>query len=550
MSKVKEWFFNISKNIKEMFVRFPLTIGVILIVTTIFSICVEQTWVNDDFYVNAIVFGGIFASSTMFTENYFSKWQYRIITYLIEAVIAAIFTLTINPNEKLTTISAIAIRIAAGYTIILILLSIYKILKKSKYKFEEYVLKVFANLFMSSITYVILNIGITLVSLIFIELILNGDGGEFILRIQIMLFGYFFINSLLFSISNIGEKSVNTFIKSLVIYVGVPLITIAMAIIYIYIMKIIILRDMPSNVIFRILAGIFICAFPVWNMASNFKENKFVVKVTNVLPYVFCPFIILEIYSVGVRVISYGLTTFRYVCVMFIIFQIIALFFTFIRKKELLSYLILATCILVLILFISPLNYDKVSSISQKHILTTYYKEDTDFSTLSKDDKQRVIGAYDYIHDSVQYTEDTPSYIKKDKIEQLRYEINYSTEYSDDGERTRSHNYKYNYADIILDIDARNYSRIAFVKLEEFNDDTSNLTLSNSNNLIINVNLENYINEFKNLSNYEFQRKLEENNIVEIDNERELYISSMNINYDSSNNKIENLGIQGYVLYK
>jgi hypothetical protein len=229
---------------------------------------------------------------------------------------------------------------------------------------------------------------------------------------------------------------------------------------------------------------------------------------------------------------------------MFIIFQIIALLFTFIKKRELLSYLILATCILVLILFISPLNYDKVSSISQKHILTTYYKEDTDLSTLSDDDKKKVIGAYDYIHNSVQHIEDIPLYIKKDKIEQLRYEINHS----DDGERTR--NYKYNYADIILDIDARNYSRIAFVCLEGFKGDTSNLTFSNSNNLIIHVNLENYINEIKNLSDDEFQRKLEENNIVEIDNEKALYISSIRINSDSSNNKIESLSIQGYVLYK
>lgn len=548
MKNIKEWVLNISKKIKEMFLRFPLTIGVILMVTTICSIGVEQTWVNDDFIINAIIFGSIFASSTMFTESYFSKWQYRIITYILEAVIAGIFTVIINQGDKVTIASSIATRLAVGYAIILILLSIYKIIKKSKYTFEKYVLKVFSNFFMSSITYLILNIGITLVSLIFIELILNGHGGEFILRVQILLLGYFFINSILYSISNIDKKSVNTFIKGLVIYVGVPLITIAMAIIYIYIIKIIILRNMPSNVIFRILAGIFIFAFPIWNMASNFKENKFVVKITNILPYVFCPFIILEIYSVGVRVISYGLTSFRYVCIMFIIFQIIALIFTFIRKRELLSYLILASCILVFILFISPLNYNKVSSISQKHILTTYYKEDTNLSTLSDYNKQRIIGAYDYMNESVQYTKDIPSYIKEDKIEQLRYELNSSSDYSDDSIENKD--YKNNYGEISLDIDTRNYSRITFVKIEGFEDNKSNLKFTNSINIKSNVNLENYINELKNLSNNEFQIKLEENNIIEIDNERDLCISSIYINYDSINNKIDNLGIQGYLLYK
>ena len=550
MSKIKEWFFNISKTVKEMFVRYPLTIGVILIVTTIFALSINQISTTDSFTENAVTFGAIFAASTFFIDSYFSKWTYKISTYIVAAIIATVLTVFINPDTKESINSAIAIRLAIGYIIILILTSIYKLLRDSKLRFEEYILKVFANLFICTITYIILTIGMTLLFSIFNELILEGKGENIIIQIEIILFGYFYLNSVLYSVTNVREKNVNALIKGLVIYLGLPLVTIAMAIIYLYIFKIIILRDMPSNVIFRILAGIFIVAFPVWNMASSLNQNKLIVKVTRVLPYSFCPFLLLEIYSIGVRVFDYGLTSFRYACIMFIVFQIAALVFTFIKNKELLRYLFLVAAVLVMILFISPLNCDNVSSISQKHILTKYLKNDTDLNSLSEDEKQKVVGAYDYLHGNVQYLKDIPAYISEDKIEKLRYGISNSTDYSDDGVRSKNYISKYNSAELDLDIDIRNYSRIAYVSMYNYNNDTSNLYFSNSKNLTVNVDLRDFIDSLINLPNDKFKTKFEQNNIVKVDDNKELYITSINISYDPSNNKIQNLGIKGYLLYK
>lgn len=550
MSKIKEWFFNISKTVKEMFVKYPLTIGVILIVTTIFAININQNSSAANFTENAVTFGAIFAASTFFIDSYFSKWTYRIVTYIVGAIIATVLTVYINLDTKESIISAIAIRLAIGYIMILILTSIYKILKDSKLKFEEYILKVFANLFICTVIYIILTIGMTLLFLIFNELILDGMGENIIFQIQTFLFGYFYLNSALYSVTNVREKNVNALIKGLVIYLGLPLVTIAMAIIYLYIFKIIILRDMPSNVIFRILAGIFIFAFPVWNMASSLKQNKLIAKVTKILPFSFCPFLLLEIYSIGVRVIGYGLTSFRYACIMFIVFQIAALTLTFIKNKEFLRYLFLVAAVLVMILFISPLNCDNVSGISQRHILTKYLKNDTDLSSLSEDEKQKVVGAYDYLQGNVQYSKDIPSYISAEKIDKIRYEINNSTDYLDDGDRSRKYISKYNSAEIDLDIDVRNYSRIASVSMYNYNNDTSNLYFRNSKNVTVKVDLTDFINSLINLPNDKFQTKFEQNNIVKVDDNKDLYITSINITYDPSNNKIESLGIKGYLLYK
>ena len=552
MGAFKKLAFSISKSSKETLVRFPLTIGLIIIITTFTSLFISRSDELDKIITNVIVFGIIFSCKTFFCECYFKRWTYRTITYLLGAVISVIFTIIINFGELGLAnykdfMPAEALKIAGGYVIILVFLSLYKILKVSKLKFEEYILKVFSNLFMSGITYFILNIGITLISLVFIELILDGRGGEFILRTEILIFGYFLINSLVFSISNVKDKNVNAFIKGLVNYVVLPLVTISMAIIYAYIIKIIIQSDMPSNIIFRILAGIFIVAFPTWNMAGNFKENKIISKVCKVIPYAYCPFILLEIYSVFVRIINYGLTPLRYACAMFIIFQIIALLFTFI-KKEILSYLFLVIGFLVLISFISPLNYEKMSCVSQNYILTKYYEQDTDVEKLNDNEKQKVISSYNFLNEKSRYSVYIPSYIETEKIDYLKSKSKNSNGYSFNEENNSREQYTFYNQNI--DIDVSNYSRIINVESKDSTGDGSNISFYNGGKVEANANLKDYINDLIKLNEDEFNQTLENKKIIAINDKEDLYITSMYITFNSNDKKIKSVDITGYILYR
>ena len=81
-----------------------------------------------------------------------------------------------------------------------------------------------------------------------------------------------------------------------------------------YIIKIIVFKDMPSNQIFRILAALFILGCPIWTMVCNFKEDTIIDKINKLLPKLFIPFIILQIYSIGVRILENGITENRYLC--------------------------------------------------------------------------------------------------------------------------------------------------------------------------------------------------------------------------------------------
>ena len=64
-----------------------------------------------------------------------------------------------------------------------------------------------------------------------------------------------------YTIFGLNKKEGGSFAKGFVLYVLLPLVIMAMLIIYIA--KIMILRNMPKNIIFRILSGIFIIGFPV-----------------------------------------------------------------------------------------------------------------------------------------------------------------------------------------------------------------------------------------------------------------------------------------------
>ena len=171
-----------------------------------------------------------------------------------------------------------------AYVSALTLISVYSILINSKLKFKEYLFNVFVNILKSSITYAILALGISLICGIFIALIFDGENYDIIVRANLLIFGIYYVPALIRALSNVNREEENSFIKGIVKYVLLPLVSIAFVVIYIYIIKIFVLRQIPSNVIFRILLSLFVFAFPVWNMAEIFEENKIVHNVS----YLFC----------------------------------------------------------------------------------------------------------------------------------------------------------------------------------------------------------------------------------------------------------------------
>lgn len=364
-------------------------------------------------------------------------------------------------------------------------------------------------------------------------------------RLEILVFGFYYlpkvINSFVFE-----EKDNSKFILGIISYVLEPLVLIAFVIIYIYIFKILIFRDIPSNQIFRILAGLFILGLPIWTMVSSFKEKNILDKINNKLPYFFIPFLFLQIYSIGVRIINNGLTESRYLCIMLIIFEIIYIIIYFVKKEKIENVLFVLIGLTIISTIVPYLNISKASILNQYHNLKIY----TEKTTYTEKEKRKISGAYYYLNQREEGQKYIDKLLSKEDIEIVK-QINKNTN-CDFCDREET---KYYYVSTKLShIDIAGYNQISILTKSDYkiqeNIDFSQIEFKVKNsNETITLDIEDAMNQYiKNrdkLNNY-----LQENYEIKIDSSRKFIISNVGFRYDINEEKAKNYSISGYLLEK
>lgn len=542
MNKLKTFILNISDDLKESFKKFPITFTTIILVTLFLAVFITT---DINIISNVLIFGIAFSASCFFVETIFNKKLFKILGYIVSGIISLIFSLTIFRNNMYDLLQENVTRIFIGFVSIMIIMASYTILKKEKLTFSEYILKVLAGIFNSTIVYGILSIGITLLTFIFVELILNNRFLDVFLTTQILLLGLFYIPAIVISISNVKNKEVNIFIKGLVKYALLPLISVGILIIYIYIIKILVLGEMPSNVIFRILAIMFVFAFPTWTISENYKnEGKIINIITKLLPYLYMPFIILEIISLGMRINGLGITPIRCLGIGVIILQIAALLLSVIKNRKWLSQILIYLSVAIFILFITPLNYNNISYFSQRTILTKYIKEDTNIEELESEYKQKAVSAYKYLkyNNGENYI---PEYIEKGELaNELKKYYGYSAV------SNVEHIYFYENTDYInvkeystiIKVNQRNSSNNTMVQFDDYN-----------GNFIIKTDIKDAVTdiiEVNNSKEQDVKEYITKNRIIKLDDNKDLYLTSFNLQYYKTNNEIILVSLGGYILQK
>jgi hypothetical protein len=221
-----------------------------------------------------------------------------------------------------------------------------------------------------------------------------------------------------------------------------------------------------SNVIFTPCMWLFIIGAPIWEMSvitgganegcgesgDGKKLNTTIWdKIINNMPYIYAPFILLEIYSMGSRILQYGLTVERYAAVMFIIFQIVYVAWnvmcghivrTDIDKNDVhknglknailnKSGLVIAVIILLFIALVIPVvNVEYACFASQRKRFDKSYKEAQkvlegyqDYAEISQeltDDEvaalKQFIGSYDYLDSDARGRRYVKANVKKSQI--------------------------------------------------------------------------------------------------------------------------------------
>ena len=546
MNKLKEKMNSLYLILKKSMEQFPLTMITIIILTLIYVIDLDGNVIGGTTLRNIMLFGVTFANGAFLTETLTSEKKKKIIGYVISAVLALAFTYIIaEPNilsksimnwiEKLFTCSMLST----------FALSIYFNYKKSEKTFEKYLTSVFVNILKASIIYGILALGSIIVTAVFIFLIMDGDDYTLLARIEILILGIYYVPALLYSLCNIEEK-VSKFSKVVIKYVLGTLVIVAFAIIYTYIIKIIILRDIPSNQIFRILTALFILGCPIWTMIESFNEDTAIDKINKWLPKLFIPFIALQIYSIGVRILENGITENRYLCIVLIIFEII---YTIIklRKKEVGKTILVFVALTIISTVMPYINMNNISKISQYNNLKIF-KEKTEYT---EEEKQKIYGGYSYLQNTDEGNSLIKSLLTEKEEEEIRsFRKQTVFEYDSNSDTIQRIN---GYADVEV-IDVAEYKKLYMVdsfnylgKQGDINEVFGKLEIKLNDNETIYVNISEKINEYMQYGE-NLDRNFKNINEIQIDNNKKLILKNISISYDKVNKKVGDYSIVGYLL--
>lgn len=545
---MKEKISSIIKVLKKSFERFPVTISIVFMITIIYTIAIKGRVISNQTLSNITLFAFIFSSSTFLIETIIQKLNMKKgLYYFLTAILSLILTFASNiQNSVFGMENSIFLtrttRLIACYSLSAILFSIYFNYKNSHQSFSEYANHVVTNLFKASIIYGLLAIGVAIITSVFVFLILDGKDYSLILRIEILLLGFYYIPNVIYSFCNVDGK-IGKFTKILVKYVLDPLVMISFIIIYLYIVKILITFDIPSNQIYRIITSLFVIGCPIWTMADYFKDDGILSKINKKLPILFTPFILLQIYSIGVRIINNGITEARYLCVMLIIFEIIYVII-YLKNKEKIGNIIPIIVAFIIISFIVPfVNMYKISEISQYNNLKIY-KEKTSYT---QEEKNKIRGAYYYLKNSEQGEKLigqtlTEKDIKEiTKIEDLKL-----------SEQDRDYIYAYNNVDTIT---VQGYKKVysfnatkVSKEIQDINNAFKNVKL-NLEEEEKSIDLTNIIKDYI-LHEEDLYKDFKQNYEFELNEKQKVVLKRISITCDKEEQLISDYSITGYLLEK
>ena len=589
MGKVSNYINQNMAKFKQIYIRYAASIFCAFIIAVV-SIIANQ---KKGFDIESIVaVCSIWLAGNFLVESLWKKTieeaqknkRKWLIGYGVTFVIAIIFEnlSEILKAQKADIPNLIFESILYFYIACTVLLAIYVLLRQQKLDLPHCIGRIIFALLRAVGVYLVLNIAVILILEIIDALLVDIDTFRVELNIQLLLSALAYFPTCLLAVSDTSEDNA-AFTKKFVSYVLLPCVWIAMFVIYLYVVKIFVTQEVPSNEIFSICASLFAIGMPIWMMASGFVEEKTsrYAKLISITKYIYAPFILLEIYSMSVRVKAYGLTEQRYAAWMFVLLQIIYILWEKIyalyagqtgRKKTYTNQADTGDTgteyaneinqtkiqinwhyenlipVLVGFLFVGLLlpfgNAQYLSYQSQKSRLVKN-------RTL---DKEVAAEAYDYLRGNAYGRR----YIKTNLTEAEQDEL-HSMMYGGDTHDSEQWESVYFYADpieekgIIIDGYAKIYTMTAHWNEESTIENYENKTITVGDSEYKNVDFTSCISYYKNLEDKRENQKINEKDIVyeiQVSDTEKLIITYISFEIDEKQDKINRMFMKGYMLTK
>ncbi len=485
------------------------------------------------------------------------------------------------------------ISITGGLCITMLCLGIYFSFRKlTEDSFSAYLANLYSKLFFAHIINGILVVGVASLTGIFTAL-LWGDFEVIFFAVFMLITGGYLLMRI---IASFVEKvqTPNVFISVLLRFVLMTMCVIAYVIIYIYMVKILVLREFPSNFVFEILTALFVVSIPIAYMGRSLMEAQttpaFFAWSARFLPYVFSPFILLQIYTAGVRIRQYGLTPKRYFGLLFVAFEIayIVLYAIFERRKERKMSVILpvlAGCAL-LSTWVPFLNAIDLSKTVQASTLRAYLREMPTFANDPKKLASRASAGYSYLYENNRdYLDKRFSEEERETLRKLKTSVKTDADTDSAFRNDLYRNWQMSVNDCSMDVSG--YSHIQYAYLASIGTKGTDvdqnvpadlkkakLYLTDLQEIPVYVgaselfteytefqqtDLTDYAENFLDLAlqNYnlkisdtEYDAAMQENQIISLNDGSQFYVMQADLRYDEDNYDIMEILLQGYYLSK
>ena len=405
IQRIKNIYYALKKNVFE---KYPVTMVAIWIASLMSAITFQ---ISDHYYnqvsretvdslEKVLLFLWLFVAGALFTEEFLRKKKIslRLVGFGISAGIAAFITTVAAWKKDLflgmdhDKVVMFCERFLVVYLVWIAALCIYRMYRESQEKFRKYCVSVFGSVMKVSIVYGMFALGIALIILI-VDVLLYDRATNWTGCIEIFLAGALYVPGVLMGLSKVQEE-IGKFLGLVIKYVLYVLTFAAFIIIYLYIFKLILTWELPSNEVFLILGVLFAIGMPIWTMTGLFEDNRFI-KTAKYMPVAFIPFVLLQALCIGLRIGQYGLTESRYMGVLLVVFEACVLTFFLIKKEKFLPLSFLAAALLVTVAVAGPFSMDRVEYRSQKHCIEKALNlSPAEKENLDEQQCKRIMGAY------------------------------------------------------------------------------------------------------------------------------------------------------------
>ncbi len=326
------WVNKLKSDVKGVLKEHPLSVSVFFVACVISGIY-EEVY-NGDILKFLFIFLFMITPCFLAVETgHFSLKELNIkkmIPYLVVIIFSCVicagyaFLLSFKEDEAIYSKGSFyapytyITRFVIVYIVIAIAFTVYRMYRDCGLSLEQYSVRAFLGVVKAGFLYGVLAVGSLLLIYAFNALLFQI---KIEVLIEMIILGAVLFPGVIIGLSKVSE-SLGKFSKVLMGYVLPAIVAIACLIVYIYIVKIIVVRTMPSNEAFSIMTGIFVAGLFIWTTAQGCTEDP-LHKYLLFFPIVFSPFIVVQIICLSMRIRQYGITNSRYLGLLLIVFEIV-----------------------------------------------------------------------------------------------------------------------------------------------------------------------------------------------------------------------------------